>query len=72
MQMHPEPVIHLYRDFNTMMSGIATRLKLPFADVRAAVPSDDKYWGDALHFTAAGSTLAAQELSQTVVEAEWL
>ncbi len=72
MQMHPGPVMHLYEDFNKMMAGMAERLRLPFADVRAAVPADDAYWGDALHFSAKGSVLAADAMAQTILEAAWL
>ena len=59
MQMGPDNVVHMFRDYNNLVKGIAERRGLPFADVQAAVPSDTQYWGDALHFKVAGSRLAA-------------
>ena len=72
MQMHPDNVIRAYSDFNKMMAAMAERLRLPFADVRAAVPADAQYWGDALHFKEPGARLAADAVAQTILEASWL
>jgi lysophospholipase L1-like esterase len=72
MQMYPDNVVHLYRDYNQMVRGLAERRNLPFADVQAAVPSDSMYWGDSLHFTAAGSELAAQVMTDTLLASGWL
>ena len=62
MQMGPDNVVHMFRDYNNLVKGIAERRGLPFADVQAAVPSDSQYWGDALHFKVAGSRLAAMAM----------
>ncbi len=72
MQMYPDNVVRLYQDYNEMVRGIAERKNLPFADVQAVVPSDGKYWGDSLHFTPAGSELAAQEIAETLLASGWL
>jgi hypothetical protein len=72
MQMHPDNVVHLYRDYNQMVRGMAERKNLPFADVQAAVPSDRMYWGDSLHFTTAGSEIAAQVMADTLLSSGWL
>ena len=72
MQMYPDDVVRLYRDYNQLVRGIAERRSMPFADVQAAVPSDRKYWGDSLHFTAAGSELAAQVMADTLLATGWL
>ena len=72
MQMHPDNVVHMFRDYNTLVAGIAERKGLPFADVQGAVPSDANYWGDALHFSAAGSELAAGAVVAAIEAAELL
>ena len=72
MQMVPDNVVHMFRDYNTLVAGIAERKGLPFVDVRSAVPSDPKYWGDALHFSAAGSQLAAEAVVAGVRSAGYL
>ena len=72
MQMMPDNVVHMFRDYNTLVAGIAERKGLPFVDVRSAVPSDPKYWGDALHFSAAGSQLAAEAVVAGVRSAGYL
>lgn len=68
LQMYPDNVVHLFRDYNQLLRGIAERLGMPFADVRAAVPGDSQYWGDALHFSATGSELAADVVAQTILD----
>lgn len=67
-QMYPDNVVHLFRDYNQLVKGMAERLDMPFSDVAAAVPGDRKYWGDALHFSALGSELAADAVVQTILE----
>ena len=62
MQMGPDNVVHMFRDYNNLVKGIAERRGLPFADVQAAIPSDSQYWGDALHFKVEGSRLAAMAM----------
>ncbi len=72
MHMYPDAVIHVFSDFNNMMAAMAERMKLPFSDVRGAVPADDHNWGDALHFSLRGSALAAEALSKSLLETGWL
>ena len=72
MQMYPDNVVHLFRDYNQLIRGIAEQRNMPFADIRSAVPSDPKYWGDSLHFSAAGSELAAQAMADTLLQTGWL
>lgn len=69
MQMAPDNVVHMFRDYNTLVAAIAERRGLPFADVRSAVPSDARYWGDSLHFSAMGSELAAEAVAKTIESA---
>lgn len=66
MQMAPDNVVHMFRDYNNLVKGMAERKGLPFADVRGAVPGDARYWGDALHFSAAGSVLAAAAVTEAI------
>lgn len=68
LRMYPDNVVHLFHDYNQLVKGMAERLGMPFADVRAAVPGDAQYWGDALHFSAAGSELAADVVAQTILD----
>jgi len=68
LQMYPDNVVHLFHDYNQLVRGMAERLGMPFADVRSAVPGDAKYWGDALHFSASGSELAAEAVAQTILD----
>lgn len=55
--------------YNAIVERIALERDHTFADVRRAVPPDDKYWGDSTHFTAAGSRLAARAVAGAVLKA---
>ena len=63
--MAPEQVIAGFRAMNGLITDLARERGLPLADVRAAVPPDDRYWGDFMHFTDDGSRLAAQTIAET-------
>ncbi|MBM4367103.1 MAG: hypothetical protein FJ102_12890, partial [Deltaproteobacteria bacterium] len=68
-RMPPEAVIAMFADYNQMVRELAAERGLPLADVRAAVPTDDAYWGDATHFLAPGSEIAARTVADTIVAA---
>lgn len=68
-RMPPEAVIAMFAAYNQMVRELAAERGLPLADVRAAVPTDDAYWGDATHFAAPGSELAAQAVADAIVAA---
>jgi lysophospholipase L1-like esterase len=71
-QMSPEGVLHTFKDFNQILRATAEREKLPFADLRARIPSDDRYWGDSLHFSATGSDIAGRFLADAFLQTDWL
>lgn len=65
----PHQVIRALDDYNDMVRRIGREMGLPVSDIRSAVPSDDRYWGDSTHFTAPGSALAGEAMAKTVLEA---
>lgn len=69
LQLSPESTIKAYADYNRILKRIAKEKRIIFADVRAEIPSDSKYWGDATHFLEPGSQLAAQSIAKSIIEA---
>ncbi len=67
--MVPDRVVEGIDRLNDLIVRLAARRGLPVADVRAAVPPEDRYWGDALHFSDAGSELAARAIADTFARA---
>lgn len=65
-QQSPENSIESLDSYNLLVTETAQRYSIPLADVRSAVPSDAQYWGDATHFKAPGSLLAAQKIAETL------
>ena len=65
-QQSPENSIESLDSYNQLVTELAQRYSIPLADVRSAVPSDAQYWGDATHFKAPGSLLAAQKITETL------
>ena len=65
-QQSPENSIESIDGYNQLVKETADRYGIPFADVRSAVPSEAQYWGDATHFKAPGSQLAAQKIAETM------
>ena len=65
-QQSPENSIESLDGYNQLVKDTAERYGIPLADVRSAVPSDAQYWGDATHFKAPGSLLAAQQIAETM------
>jgi hypothetical protein len=72
LQMAPPDVLKTYEDYNEMLQSTAADRGLPFADLRARMPSDDRFWGDSLHFSAAGSDIAGRFLTDAFLETGWL
>ncbi len=64
--MTPERVIDGIKALNRLVVELAGERRLALADVRSAVPPDGRYWGDALHFSDAGSELAAREIARSL------
>ncbi len=68
LQLSPESTIRAYATYNYILQTIAQKEGLLFADVRAAVPPDQKYWGDTTHFKEPGSAIAAQRIADTILQ----
>ncbi len=68
-RMSPEAVIAMVANYNTMVRELAAERGLPLADLRAAVPTDESYWGDATHFAAPGAEIAAKTVADTIIAA---
>ncbi len=68
MNLDPEGVVHAYDSYNGLVRQRAQQWGLPVADVQAAIPADRRYWGDATHFSAEGSELAARVIAETILE----
>jgi lysophospholipase L1-like esterase len=66
-----DPLVLKYRDGvaqeNGMLRELADRYGLPLADVAAAVPDQDDYFLDTMHFTPAGMRLVAQQFAARVL-----
>ena len=69
LQMSPESAIRAFGYYNSMITEIARERGLALADVRSAVPADPEMWGDATHFRAPGSALAAAEIARAILDA---
>ena len=65
-QQSPENSIESLDGYNQLVKDTAERFRIPLADVRSAVPSDPRLWGDATHFKAPGSELAAHKIAETL------
>ncbi len=63
----PESTIEAFEAWNDVVRDVAAARGLPVIDVRAAVPADDRYWGDATHFAAPGSERAAEVLAAGIL-----
>ena len=68
LQMDAESTIFAYQTYNQILNQVATQNLVPFVDVRAVVPSDPKYWGDATHFLEPGSTITAQTIASSMIK----
>ncbi len=68
LQMSAESSIRAFALYNEMVSQVAAEQGLVLADVRAAVPPDPALWGDATHFRAGGSALAADEIARAILD----
>ncbi len=55
--------------YNAMVERVAAERGHGFADVRAAVPGDGEYWGDATHFAAPGSEIAGRVVAEALLAA---
>jgi len=67
LQQEPDGVADTFRRANAMVTRIASAHHLPLADVAAAVPPQPEYWGDSIHFAAAGSDLAGQVVADAIL-----
>lgn len=70
LQLSPESTIRTYGIYNQTLRNIAKQKGILFSDVRAVVPPDTKYWGDATHFLEPGSRLTAQTIAKTIITAK--
>ena len=67
LQVNPESTIAAYKIYNQVLHRVAKQKNVSFVDVRSAVPSDLKYWGDATHFLEPGSTITAQTIAKELI-----
>lgn len=67
LRMSPENALNAFDQYNAMVRELATKQGLPLADIRSVVGPESKNWGDATHFSPPGSTLAAQEVTNTLI-----
>jgi lysophospholipase L1-like esterase len=65
-QQTPEETIKSMDRYNDLMVNLAERYRYPLADVRSAISSEPKNWGDATHFLAPGSKLAGKTVGQVI------
>lgn len=70
LEMHPESAIGAFGAYNQLVTEMARQESLPLADVRAAVGPAAENWGDATHFRAPGSALAADAVAQAILDAK--
>jgi len=68
-RMTPEALVQAYLEMNRLFRDVAERRQLPFIDLRAAVPVDDAYWSDGIHFTDEGAALAAEAIGRELLAA---
>ena len=68
LHMTPQEVVKALDAINGIIQQIARRNGLGVADVREAVPADPRHWGDATHFSAQGSHLAAKEIARAILK----
>lgn len=66
LDLSPVASIFAFEKYNAMIAALAAERHLPFADVRAAVGPDPANWGDATHFRAPGSALAAEAIAAAI------
>jgi hypothetical protein len=69
-QMSGEDVIEAFALYNQLVEETARSRRLPLADVRGVVSSDPALWGDAIHFRAGGSALAAEEIARAILASD--
>ena len=67
LDLSPVASILAFEKYNAMVAALAAERHLPLADVRAAVGPDPANWGDATHFRAPGSALAAQAIAAAIL-----
>jgi len=61
-----EVILAMDRQANAMIRRLAADEDLPVADIAAAVPPEPRLFADFVHFTDAGSELAARALAETI------
>ena len=66
LQMSPASARDWYDTWNALMQSRATMTRTPLVDVRSAVGPDAHLWGDATHFSDAGSELAGQAVADAL------
>ncbi len=67
LDVAPEAVLDWFDAWNDEARALAAARGLPYADVRAAVGDASANWGDATHFRAPGSVLAARAVFDAIV-----
>jgi lysophospholipase L1-like esterase len=57
-----------FDDLERLVRDVGTARAVPVIDLRAAVPADEMYWGDATHFADPGSARAGSVVGEALVE----
>ncbi len=65
--LSPSATLAAFEGYNDRIRKVAQERGLPLADVRGAVGPDPANWGDATHFLAPGSALAAAEVARAIL-----
>ncbi len=60
--------LEAYDTVDRLTRQIGASEQVPVIDLRAAVPADATYWGDATHFAAPGSALAGQVAGEALTK----
>jgi lysophospholipase L1-like esterase len=66
LQMPPPAVAESVDLYNDMVQRVARERGFLVADVRGSVPGDHEYWGDACHFSGAGSAIAGETVANAL------
>ena len=66
LSMGPVGAAEAVDRYNELVRTLVRERGLALVDVRAAVPGEDRYWGDPCHFSAAGSELAGRAVAEAL------